>query len=189
MKFKQYSNIIGVDDAPFPRDHVGMVKIVGAVYADLRLDGVLIGEIVKDGSDAADNLGAIISGSKFFEHTQLIMLQGITLAGFNVVDAFYLHEKLKLPLLVVSRKQADMESVQKALLTKIPNGDKKWELIERLGPMEPVGSIFVQRVGLTQEEAAFVVEHFSIHSQIPEPIRTAHLIAGAVASGESRGSP
>lgn len=189
MKLKQFSNVIGVDDAPFPRDHVGRVKVVGAVYAGLRLDGVLIGEIAKDGADAAEKLASLIADSKFFEHAQLIMLQGITLAGFNVVDAFYLHEKLKLPVLVVIRKQADMEAVRKALLTKIPDGDKKWELIERLGPMEPVGPIFVQRVGLTLEEATDTVEHFSIHSQIPEPIRTAHLIAGAVASGVSRGSP
>lgn len=189
MKQKQYSNIIGVDDAPFPRDHVGTVKVVGAVYAGLRLDGVLIGEIAKDGADAAEKLGALIAGSKFFEHAQLIMLQGITLAGFNVVDVFDLHETLKLPVMVVTRKQADMASVQKALLTKIPDGDRKWALLERLGPMEPVGQIFVQRVGLTLAEAAHVITHFSIHSQIPEPIRTAHLIAGAIASGVSRGSP
>lgn len=163
--------------------------MVGTVYADLRLDGVIIGEIEKDGSDAAPKLVKLISESKFAEHIQLIMLQGITLAGFNVVDVFYLNEQLKLPVLVVARKQPDMESIRHALLTQIPNGDKKWAVIEKLGPMEPLRDVFVQRVDLTSEEAACIIDHFSINSQIPEPIRTAHLVAGAIAEGQSRGSP
>jgi endonuclease V-like protein UPF0215 family len=32
-----------------------------------------------------------------------------------------------------------------------------------------------------------VVERFALHSHIPEPLRTAHLIAGAIAEGQSRG--
>lgn len=35
---------------------------------------------------------ALIDGSRFTEHIQLIMLQGVAFAGFNVVDVFALHE-------------------------------------------------------------------------------------------------
>ncbi|MFQ5605463.1 MAG: DUF99 family protein [bacterium] len=189
MSSKTYSNVIGVDDAPFDRDHVGKVKVVGAVYANLRLDGVLVGEIEKDGSDAAKKLVTLVGESKFAEHVQLMMLQGITLAGFNVVDAFHIHELLKIPVLIVCRKSADMDAIKTALMSKISDGLKKWDLIQRLGPLEAVGQIFIQAVGLNLPQAAEVVEHFAIHSQIPEPIRTAHLIAGAIADGESRGHP
>jgi endonuclease V-like protein UPF0215 family len=55
--------------------------------------------------------------------------------------------------------------------------------------MEPCGGVFVQRVGLTVAQAAAVVERLAIHGRIPEPLRVAHLIAGALARGASRGRP
>lgn len=189
MRHKQFSNVIGFDDAPFDSSHVGKVKVVGAVYADLRLDGVLVGEVEKDGTDAAEKLVGMVGGSKFAEHAQLIMLQGIALGGFNVVDVFSVHEGLGLPVMVVARRAPDMEAIRDALLTRIPEGAQKWAIIERLGAMEAVGEVFVQRLGLRAEEAASVVRRFAVHSHIPEPIRTAHLIAGALVDGESRGNP
>jgi endonuclease V-like protein UPF0215 family len=189
MSGKRYSNIIGFDDAPFDPEHRGAVAIVGAVFAGLRLDGVLMGEIEKDGIDSAEVLIRVVSQSKFAEHAQLIMLQGIAFGGFNVVDVFALHEALKLPVLVVSRRLPDMEAIRKALTQQVPDGEKKWAVIARLGPMEAIRKVYVQRVGISLEEAESVIERFAIHSHIPEPIRVAHLIASALVEGESRGDP
>ena len=189
MSSKILSNVIGFDDAPFPCSYQGPVKIVGAVYASLRFDGVLIGEIEKDGTDAAERIAHLVTGSKFAEGTNLIMLQGITMGGFNVIDLFTLHHKLSLPVLVVTRRQPNLRAIRKALTTKIPDGRKKWQIIEGIGPMEPVENVFVQRAGLSMEQAAKTIRHFVIHSHIPEPIRTAHLIAGAISDGQSRGCP
>ena len=187
MSEKRFSNVVGFDDAPFSREFRGNVKLIGTVYAGLRFDGVLTGEIEKDGFDAARQLTLLIAGSKFNEHIQLIMLQGLTLAGFNVVDVFALHERLRIPVLVISRKQPDMISIRKALLSHIKDGRKKWAIIERLGEMEPAGSVFVQRVGISPEQSWTVIDQFSVHGNIPEPLRTAHLIAGALEGGQSRG--
>ncbi len=189
MSSKNFSNVIGVDDAPFPRSYQGQVKIIGTIFANLRFDGVLIGEIEKDGSDAAEKITQMIAGSKFIEHVKLIMLQGITLGGFNVVDVFYLHRRLGLPVLVVSRNEPDMKAFRKALTTSIPLGRKKWHIIEKLGKMEPAGNVYIQRVGLTLEQATKAIKLFTVHSNIPEPIRAAHLIAGAISDGQSRGHP
>jgi uncharacterized protein len=189
MTGKRYSNIIGFDDAPFDRNSREPVKIVGAVFADIRFDGVLIGDITRDGEDAAVQIAKITAASKFAEHAQLIMLQGITLGGFNVVDPFYLNDQLGLPILVVARKSPDLAAIRQALLTHIPGGHRKWAIMKKLGPMEPMGSVYVQRVGLGEQQARDVMARFSIHSQIPEPLRTAHLIAGALIKGQSRGNP
>ena len=190
MKFeKQISNIIGFDDGPFDREARCPVPVVGAVYASMRLDGVLVGEIERDGRDATDVLADLVSKSKFFEHAQLIMLQGIAMAGFNVVDAIGLHHRLGLPVLVVARRNPDWESIREALVSRIENGRKKWRLIEKLGPMEPIDRVFVQRVGVSPGQAADTISRFSIHSHIPEPVRTAHLIAGAMVHGVSKGRP
>jgi endonuclease V-like protein UPF0215 family len=163
--------------------------MAGAVFAGPRLDGVLLGRIERDGWDAWEQIKRLVSNSKFREHIQMIMLQGIALGGFNVVDVFSLHESLQIPVMVISRKEPDMSAIKHALHTHIQGGGEKWSIIQRLGPMEPVGKIYVQRVGLSMEEAAETVGRFSVHSHIPEPIRVAHLIAGALGHGESRGNP
>lgn len=185
---KRFSNVVGFDDAPFARDHKGGVKVVGAVYAGARFDGVLIGEVEKDGSDASRRLADLVGGSRFFEHVQLIMLQGITLGGFNVVDVFDMNDRLKLPVLVVARKKPDLAGIRSALAAHIGDGAKKWDIIERLGQMEALDSVFIQRVGLTRRQAASVLSRFTLYGNMPEPLRTAHMIAGALSHGQSRGS-
>ncbi len=187
MKKPGLVNCIAFDDCPFPRGHRGDVKIVGTVYADLRFDGLIIGRVRKDGTNSTENLVRLVRDSKFFQHANLIMLQGIALAGFNVVDAMKLNRVLGISVLVVARKAPHMDSIREALFTKVPGGKKKWKLIESMGPMERCGTCYVQRAGLDFEDALAVVKRFSLYGNIPEPLRTAHLIAGAIGSGTSRG--
>ncbi len=148
---------------------------------------MLIFKVTQDGDDATDALINAIKESKFLEHIQLIMLQGIAFGGFNVVDVPRLSKSLNKPVLVVSRREPDMAKIKKALLEKVPNGSKKLSLIEALGPMEPGAGLFIQRYGLTRNEAFNTIKNFSINGLIPEPIRVAHLIGGALIRGISSG--
>ncbi len=184
---KRLSNVVGFDDAPFHKHYSGNVKVVGAVFARTRLDGVLIGRVRKDGVNATRELVRLVSGCKYAGHVQLVMLQGIALAGFNVVDVRELSRQLGLPVLVVARYAPDLAAVRTALLEHVPKGERKWNLIDRLGPMEPLQGVFVQRVGLSTEDAHDVLTRFAINGRIPEPLRIAHLIAGAIGTGQSRG--
>jgi len=180
-------NCIGFDDCPFNRNHKGKVSIVGTVYASHRLDGIIVGDVEKDGLDAAYKIVQLVKHSKFYEHCNLIMLQGICLGGFNVVDVQKVHKELNRPVLVISRKRPDYPAIKRALLTKIPDGTKKWQNIEALGPMEPCMNCYVQRVGIDRNETEKVVRFFCINGNIPEPLRTAHLVAGAIGKGVSKG--
>ena len=115
------------------------------------------------------------------------MLQGIALAGFNVVDLAALRRLAGLPVLVVARHAPDLEAIRDALLSHVPGGARKWALVEAAGPMEPCAGVFVQRAGLSLDEAADVLRRTALHGRIPEPLRAAHLVAGGVYDGESRG--
>jgi len=181
------NHTLGVDDFPFRREHRGDVPIVGAVFAGLRLEGVVTGRVRRDGRNATRAVAELVTRSSFAPQLQLVLLQGIALAGFNVVDLGELHARLGIPVLVVARRQPRLESIRRALLERVPGGRRKWRLIERLGPMEAVGGVWVQRAGLSLADADRVVRRLAVHGRIPEPLRTAHLIAGGVARGESRG--
>jgi len=189
MSQNTYSNVIGFDDAPFPHHHRGNVMIVGTIYTGLRFDGVITGAIRRDGANSANNIINLIRFSRFKEHIQLIMLQGIAMAGFNVVDILKLNRRLQVPVLVVARYKPDMIAIRNALLNKVRSGQAKWDLIESLGPMEAANNLYVQTAGLNTSQAKTIIERFAVHGNIPEPLRTAHLIAGALGRGQSRGRP
>ena len=182
----RFSHVLGFDDAPFDRDHRGDVLVVGAIYAGARLDGVLSCKVRRDGVNSTGALAECVRRSRFYPQLHAVLLQGIALAGFNVVDLRGLHEALERPVLVVCRKKPDLAAIRRALLGHVRGGAHKWKLIERAGPMEPMGGVYVQRAGLSSTEARALLQRLSIHSAVPEPLRTAHLIAAGVTLGESR---
>ncbi len=184
---RRFSRVVGFDDAPFARNHRGDVAVVGVVMTGARVDGVLRSRIRRDGANATRQLETSVVHGKFAAQVQAVLLQGIALGGFNVVDIRALAVSLGVPVLVVARREPDMAAVRAALLDRVPGGRRKWGLVERAGPMEPCGSLWVQRAGLTPEEAQALLDGFTLHGKIPEPLRLAHLIAGAMETGESRG--
>ncbi|HEX8792610.1 MAG TPA: DUF99 family protein [Polyangiaceae bacterium] len=187
-------NVIGFDDGPFAREHRGNVLLVGAVCSRTRLDGVLTGRVRRDGTDATDAMVTMVENSQFAEAVRAVMLQGIAVGGFNVVDVHGLSVRLGVPVLVVMRHAPDMAAVRRALFSDAPTvrppvrgAARKWRLIESAGPIEPLGKVHVQRVDLTMEAARKLVTATTLHGNIPEPLRLAHLIAGGLTTGRSRG--
>ena len=180
------SYVIGFDDAPFEQSHRGDVPIVGAVFNGPRLEGVLTSQVRRDGANATHKLAQMVQTSRFASSLQAVFVQGVTLAGFNVVDLEDLNARVGLPVIAVCRKRPNLTSIRQALLTSVPGGERKWRLIKRLPPAEAHHGVYVQSVGLTTERAAALVGRFAINAALPEPLRTAHLIAGALVQGESR---
>ncbi|MCB9706718.1 MAG: DUF99 family protein [Myxococcales bacterium] len=182
-----YSNVVGVDDGPFVREHRGDVPVIATITTQGRLDGLLVGKIRRDGRNATERLAALIGGSRFHAHVQAVLLQGIALGGFNVVDIHALADRLRRPVLVVARRAPDLEKIERALRTKVPGGARKWRLIEAAGPMEAIEGVWVQRAGLDRRQAAALIRGTRVHGALPEPLRLAHLIAAAFVEGQSRG--
>jgi len=206
-------NVIGFDDGPFPAEHRGSVLLVGAVCSGTRLDGVVSGRIRRDGADATRRIVELVQQSQFREHVGAILLQGIAVGGFNVVDVHALREALDVGVLVVTRRRPDLAAVERALFSDTPprrprvrGARRKWRLIQAAGAIEllepsrralgrsaasglPASGqrLWVQRAGLSLEQARALVAATTLHGHLPEPLRLAHLIAGGIATGKSRG--
>ena len=183
---RRLTHIIGFDDAPFEQNYRGNVLVVGAVYSGLRLDAVLSSKVRRDGVNSTRVLTDLVRGSRFLSQTHAVLLQGIALAGFNVVDLDKLHVELGIPVIMVTRRRPNMEAIRRALLSHVPGGRLKWQLIERAGPIEPIAGVYVQRRGCSLAETEDLLRRFAVNSVIPEPLRTAHIIAGGITIGESR---
>ena len=209
-------NVIGFDDGPFPREHRGDVLLVGVVCSGTRVDGIISGRIRRDGANATRAMIDVVRASQFGLHVQAIMLQGIAVGGFNVVDVHALSAALRVPVLVVTRRRPDMAGVRRALFSDEPadrprvlGAARKWKLIEQAGTMEQLGAsarsrrrvvpplptgirtaeprLWIQRVGMSIANARELVADTTLHGNIPEPLRLAHLIAGGITTGTSRG--
>ena len=181
------THLVGFDDAPFERSHRGDVLLVGAVYAGTRLTGVLSGKVRRDGVNATGVIARTVLDSRFWPQLHAVLLQGISVAGFNVVDINLLSQMLERPVLVVSRRRPDMAAIRRALLQHVPGGSRKWTRIEKAGPVESAAGLWVQRAGLSLDQAVQVLRDSCSNGNVPEPLRAAHLIAGGIVRGESRG--
>lgn len=160
--------------------------MVGSVFCGARLEGVLSGKVRRDGANATSTLVRLVSETRFRPHLQAVLLQGIALAGFNVVDLHALSQALDIPVIAISRRAPQRDAIRCALMDKVPGGRRKWRLIERAGPMESLGGVYVQRVGLDAKMTLSLIKRFAVNGAIPEPLRTAHLIAAGITRGESR---
>jgi endonuclease V-like protein UPF0215 family len=181
------TNVVGFDDGPFQRGRRGArVLLVGAVCARTRLDGVISGRITQDGRNATATLAALVRGSQFDRHVRAVLLNGIAFGGFNVVDIHALAAALARPVLVIARRAPRLALIRDAL-ARVPGGARKWRLIEQAGAMEPLRGVYVQRAGLSLGEARDLLAATTLHGNLPEPLRLAHLIAGGVTTGQSRG--
>lgn len=183
---RRISHVIGFDDAPFTPAYRGDVLVVGAVFCCLRLEGVLSGKVRRDGANASRALAELVAQSRFAAQAQAVLLQGIALAGFNVIDPMELQQRLRLPLIAVARRRPDMAAIRHALLERVPGGRRKWERLQRWGPLEAAAGVYVQRIGILLPAAEELIQRLAVNSALPEPLRTAHLIAGGVTLGESR---
>ncbi len=190
--FKNEVRILGFDDSPFKRDDK-TVSVVGVVYRGGNfLDGAIRLEVGVDGLDATDKISDFINSSRQKSQLKVLMFDGITLGGFNPVDIVKLNQSTGLPVIVVNRKLPDIQSVKDALEKNFVDHNKRWGIILNAGKIKTCRlnsgkQIHYQVSGLTDEEAEDLIRLSTTHSDIPEPLRVAHLIAGALVKGESSG--
>lgn len=178
--------ILGIDDSPFDQNKRSDVLVVGAFFRGGRsLEGVMSTKVRKDGINSTANIIKMVNKSKFKSQIRAILLDGIALAGFNVVDIEKLNTSTNIPVIVVMRKYPQKKDMFKAL--KKIGQPKKINLIEKAGEIHKSDKIYIQFSGIRLNEAKQIISLATTRSDIPEPIRIAHIIATGIVSKESYG--
>lgn len=196
-EIKSEIRLIGIDDGSFDAETDDETCLVGVVFRGGKwIDGVMVDNVELDGTDSTSRIIDMINDSRHKEQLRVILTSGITFGGFNVLDVEELYEETGLPVIVVTREKPDMDAVREAL-KNLPNWKDRWEKIESMGTPVPVqmekgdvrrsDTIYIQTKGITKKDAKELVRMSSTRSSIPEPLRIAHLIATAIARGESVG--
>jgi len=176
--------VLGVDDGKFIPHTQGTVVAVGVVFrGGYSIDGVMHTNIAIDGFDATSKFASMINTSPHRKQLRLVMLNGITFAGFNIVNIKGLYAETGLPVLALTHKKPDLESVHEAL-KKLPNSEERWKLIVEAGEIHEIinngAKIYLELAGISLEDAQKIIRLTSTSGCLPEPLRVAHLIASGI---------
>jgi endonuclease V-like protein UPF0215 family len=194
VKFREVKGeirILGIDDAPFSFKSREKVPLIGTIFrGGDYIEGVLKTEVEVDGDNATERISEMVNSSKHKQQIRIIMLDGITVGGFNVVDIKELFENTGVPIIVVTRRMPDTESVRRAI-ENFDDKDDKLKALNSAGEIHTVdvnsGRVYIHMCGVALDDAKKIVKISVRRGLIPEPIRVSHLIATAVVKGESRG--
>jgi hypothetical protein len=176
--------VLGVDDGKFVPHTEGSAIVVGVVFrGGCWIDGVMHTHIAIDGLDATERLSTMINGSPHCKQLRLVMLNGITFAGFNMVDIKKLNSATKLPVIALTPEEPDLDSIHKALYN-LSNAEERWKMVLAAGEIHEVHckgkKIYMEVAGISEADAQKIVELTSTRSCFPEPLRVAHFVASGI---------
>ncbi|HTO95576.1 MAG TPA: DUF99 family protein [Myxococcales bacterium] len=175
---------IGFDDVPWRHRRARRVGLVGAVCAGTRFEGMVYGAVRRDGWRATSTLEALLLGGKFLPQIHLVLLDGIAFGGFNLVDLPRLARTLQRPCVAVMRKLPDLLAMERAA-RRLPRPQARVALLRRAGPIHVSGPFVYQVCGAGPAETAAALRRLTDTGNVPEALRLAHLIGGALAYGQS----
>jgi len=178
--------VLGVDDGVFTPHKKGLVPVVGVVFrGGYWLDGVMHTKIEVDGFDATEKIASMIINSPHHKQLRVIILNGITFAGFNVVNIKELNAETKLPVITVTREKPNLTEIRKAL-KNLPKSGERWKTSQSAGKIFEISTrnrnekVYMQTSGILKEDARKILQLTSTRSSIPEALRVAHLIASGI---------
>lgn len=191
-RVKPEIRVLGVDDGVFVPRSKGVATVVGVVYrGGYWLDGVMRTEVEIDGMDATEKIASMITASPHYDQLRVVMLNGVTFAGFNVVDIKKLFERVRLPVITVTREKPDFDDIRRAL-RNLPEYENRLEAMENAGKIIEVHTrdaeqaVYVQIVGISEKDAEKILKSTSTRSNIPEALRVAHIIASGLTRSKEK---
>jgi len=178
--------VLGIDDGGFVPRTKGTVDVVGVVYrGGYWFEGVMRAEITIDGLDATEKIAAMIESSPYYRELRIVVLDGVTFAGFNVVDISKLSRRVDLPVISVVREKPELKEIRSAL-KNLPDFEIRWRAMENAGKIFKVETrkgenpVYMHMAGILREDAEKIMKKTSTRSLIPEALRVAHIIASGL---------
>jgi len=188
MSVKKEIRVIGIDDAPFKFTDEECLVVGVITRGKEYVDGVLSSRIKVDGMDATQKFAEMINYSHFKDQLRAIFLDGISYAGFNMVNIKELNELTGIPVIVIIRKKPNKKEFIDAM-KRLDDWKTRVRCVEVAGEVKEListkGKVYFQFYGCEQKKAVEVIKKSLKRSAIPECLRIAHLVGRGVVEGES----
>jgi endonuclease V-like protein UPF0215 family len=171
---------LGVAESASPQaDRSTLAGVV--LRADGRTDGFGLGTCTVGGTDSTSVVGDIYERLDR-EDIRYVIVAGVALAWYNILDMHALQDRLQRPILSVSFE--DSPGLSEAIREGVENPAPRLQTYQSLPDRVPVTlngeRRYVRCVGCSEEKAREVVHSFTPGGGRPEPIRVARLLARTV---------
>ena len=189
---KSHTRVVAFDDGKF-EFRQGTVPLVGIVARlPSYVEGAIVTGCTVDGRDASAAISDAVNRSRLKDQLRAVFLDGIACGGFNIFDLDYIHGSTELPVITVTRKPPDIGAMESALRKYFPDWKERRELIRAHDTVKVQTErwrLNVSCAGIAAGEAVKLLDAAIVRGNYPEPLRLAHVFAGALTMGESRGKP
>ena len=156
--------------------------------ADMMIDGFVFSRATVGGMDATDKILEMYK-SLNRDDINLLMLNGCVISWYNVIDLHRVSDETGLPLICVTYNES--AGLERYFKEYFPDD---WmirvETYRRNRGRTPVTlstghTVYIRFIGMSIEEAKGVLNKFTSHGSVPEPLRVARLLARALIKDSS----
>jgi endonuclease V-like protein UPF0215 family len=172
-------HVVGVEDGSFQKNVTKKALLVAVLVTGSKIEQVKAFKITVDGLDATERLSANIRNWAF----DVLLLSGISFAGFNLIDPMKVFEAFGKPIIIISRTKPNNKTVKRALRAHFEDWETRWAIFEKLGSVHKTVTLFgkqpiyLETVKADAEWATQLVCALAFWGRLPEPLRVARLIA------------
>jgi hypothetical protein len=154
------------------------------VCAGTRFEGLVWGRVRRDGWNATEEIVRLLRDGKFLPQLHLVLLDGVSFGGLNLVDLPALARALGRPCVAVMRVAPDLAAMERAV-RRLPRASRRLALLRAAGPIHSAGPFTFQVAGAEAAAVGEALARLTDRGAVPEPLRLAHLVGAAVRRGES----
>jgi len=171
--------VAAFSSGPIKRGSGAKVLLVGVISKQGQVEGVISGKIKTDGEDSTTTILKLVSNSRFRDQVKLIALNGVALAGLNVVDLNLIKSK-RYDYVVLTRSRQRPFLLIRALRLNKGRSSRQEKLVMEHAKVEQrqTGGFYLR--SSTEIPKGMVPGIF-------ETLRLSHLISNGIATGESKG--
>jgi len=151
--------------------------------ADMAIDGFTFAKATVGGMDATDKILEMYRNLRR-EDINVLLLNGCVISWYNVIDLYRISEETNLPLICVTYNES--EGLEKYFREMFPHDyERRVEIYHRNRGRTAIElstgyTVFIRFIGMKIDEAKGILNKFTSHGSIPEPLRVARLLARSI---------
>jgi len=180
---------IGIDDGYFPpsfKEGRLATLMVGVLCKNVHPIDLGIKVVKVDGLDATSKAISVVKElSKNWGKIEAIFLDGVTFAGFNIINPSLMHDVLGYPVITIFKHQLNLQKIKVALMNNFSDWRKRYSVIESVYENSKEvrtgwRKLRISSYGLDLYVIAEIITDLQLTSPLPEPLRLADLIASGL---------
>lgn len=149
----------------------GASKVLKVAWCTVRVD-------MNTSTEAILDMSKMLGGD-------VVILDGVTYAGFDVVDPNVISEQTGKSVIVVIQHPLNLDRIEKALKKHFPDWGSRLAVIRKVYLNSdyvetPWRTLRIYTVGLSVEAVRGILSNLCLYSPVPEPLRIADKLASAL---------